>query len=505
MKPQTTVIKTLVALWFCLSFGSSAQAQPAEELAADPASEAEAPATGAQESTAGSPPGNLALQVDTLQAQLQAQQQVIDDLKKKAEEEELAALLGGGGASAAPLGEVEEERLRFYGFMDFGFDKFFFDDKDDDQSALGRPTPASSFIFGNLNLYVDATPTDNWRTLFELRFTVAPHGEDISLGPPLGTSYERTDTLAFDFASPSAQYQLRLGGLFIERAWSEWTFSDLFRVRTGLFLNPFGIWNVDHGSPTLISLMLPTFIAGQMVPTRLLGLQLRGDALFGDFSLGYRVHLTNGRGPIDYDLTDDKAVGGRLILAHESTYGRAAVGTSFYWGTYDDREKRIVGVGGDVFEWAKTVHFEELVLAADLAVDVANFRLRSEAVIRRVDYEGEYREGIFKTSGIEAYLPNRYEHNFYAQLAYRTPWGLEPYVMAEVSRKSFVLPRYAGKARASSANAEAFAPSIGLNAYVSTHSQIKLQYVVISLSSRTHIPADEYTFPVFFARLVTSF
>ncbi|MEY4580448.1 MAG: hypothetical protein RL701_5151, partial [Pseudomonadota bacterium] len=271
---------------------------PAPEPAAPVTPVAEpAPAAGADPVAATASPAV----VPDIKADLAALRAEINAFKAKQEEAEAAALLTQGEDSSA-TSAAAPDMLRVYGFMDFGIDKFFFSSQDDGLALL-RPTPATTFVFGNLNLYFDATPVEHLRTMLEVRLTVAPHGEDISLGPPLGTSYERIDSTAFDFSSPSAQSQLRLGGLFIERAWSEYSFDELFKVQWGLFLNPFGIWNLDHGSPTLISLMLPTFISAQMVPTRLLGVHVHGSKFFGNSELGYALHISNGRSPLDFDLS----------------------------------------------------------------------------------------------------------------------------------------------------------------------------------------------------------
>lgn len=431
------------------------------------------------------------------------QQAEIESLRTKAEEAELAALL-----SDDSMADVEEDRLRFYGFADFGMDKFFFSEPDDDGVALLRPTRASTFVFGNLNFYVDAVPAEKWRALFEARLTVAPHGELSTLGPPLGGGFERIDTTAFDFASPSAQAQLRLGGLFVERGWVEWSHSNLLRIRTGLFLNPFGIWNVDHGSPTLIGLMLPTFVASQMIPTRLMGIEAHGSVIRGAYQFGYHAHVSNGRGPTDYDLTEDKALGARLFVAHEGMYGRTVVGLSGYRGTYTDMEKKINIAGENIFDWTATVDYRELIGGADLAVDYGNARFRTEGVLRRVDYDGDKRERIFSPLGGEWYMPDRTEYAGYALLSYRIPWlwDVEPYAEYEVAAKSFTLARYAGNARASRTNIMLRIPSVGLNVPLSTATMLKTQVAVLKLMEDRDLAATRYVnVPVAFTRLVTSF
>jgi hypothetical protein len=421
-------------------------------------------------------------------------------LKAKQDDAEVAGLMARDEASSTV---AEPALLRVYGFMDFGLDKLFFG-KNDDGFALLRPTPASTFVFGNLNLYFEAAPVEHLRTMVEVRFTLAPHGEEIALGPPLGTVYERVDTTTFDFTSPSAQAQLRLGGIFIERAWSEYAFSSLLKVQWGLFLNPFGIWNLDHGSPTLISLMLPIFIASQMIPTRLLGVHVYGSKFFDSFELGYALHVTNGRTPLDFDLTEDKGLGARLYFANEGDYGRLVLGASGYLGTYVDQEKKINAVGTNVFDWTDTVNYSEQLLGLDVALDIADLRVRSEAVLRWIEYEGGKSERVFTRDGTVQYLPSRLEWATYLIAAYRTPWRLEPYLQGELSSKSYTMPRFAGSSRATGTNGATVVLSVGLNVELTTHTLFKTQLAwtrAFTADFRTKI----IDVPALFIRVVDSF
>jgi hypothetical protein len=379
--------------------------------------------------------------------------------------------------------EVSERGLlKVYGFTDFGLDKWFMS-----RNGVGliRPTGATTFVFGNLNLYFDVMPMERIRTLIEVRLTLAPHGEEIQLGPPLGDSYQRIDTTTFDFASPSSQAQLRMSGIFIERTVTEYAFSELFNLRWGLFLNPFGIWNLDHGSPTLIGLTLPTFIAAQMIPARLLGVHAFGSYISGGHELAYSVHVSNGRSPLDFDLTEDKAVGARLHYSHDWQFARLVLGTSGYFGTYVDTQKVInlsaaanaSFANDDLYRIEHTIDFNEQVLGFDAALDVGRLRVRSEAVLRWIEYNGDKSERISTADGSVQYLPNRLEWSAYALASYRTPFRLEPYVEVELAKKSYTLPRWAGPSRATASSYSSVFLSVGLNLQVTAYLLIKSQLV----------------------------
>jgi hypothetical protein len=423
----------------------------------------------------------------------------VDALKAKQEEAETAALLN---QSEVTDQATERELVHVYGFMDFGIDKFFISSKDG--LSVLRPTPATTFVFGNLNLYFAANPVEHLRTMVEIRLTLAPHGEETDVGPPIGTSYERVDTTAFEFSDPSSQSELRLGGLYIERAWTEYQFSNLFKLQWGLFLNPFGIWNLDHGSPTLISLMLPEFIASQMMPTRLLGVHLYGSTFFGGSELGYALHITNGRTPLDFDLSEDKAVGARLYFAHEGEFGRLVLGVSNYWGTYLDQQRQFTPQLKSFVSQVDVVSFTEDVLGFDVALDVGDLRVRSELVLRWIKYDDGKSEQAITSGGSFGFLPNRMEYAGYVMAAYRTPWHLEPYVEAETSSKAAVVPRWAGAGYFGEANSAALFLSVGVNVELTTHTLFKTQ-VVWDRAYDRHFKNKVNDSPILFIRVVESF
>jgi hypothetical protein len=490
-KTRALACTACAALVLCAASSAAQDLPPTAAPDSTTAAPTEVPAPTAETAA----PSDTASELAALRAEL-------NELKAKQEEAETAALLAEG--SAEETIEVEDELLRVYGFMDFGMDKMF--GGKNSGAAVVRPTTSNTFVFGNLNLYFDAHPVKNLRSLAEVRLTMAPHGEELQLGPPIGTSYQRADTTTFDYSSPSSQAQLRLGGLFLERVYSEYEFSKAIKLQAGLFLNPFGIWNLDHGSPTLISLMLPTFISAQMVPTRLLGVHAYGSQFVGNAELGYALHVSNGRTPTDYDFTEDKALGGRVYWAQEGDFGRFVLGASGYWGTYNDQQRALDLTSAVVkISMLESVAYTEEVAGLDVALDVGGLRVRSEAVLRWIRYEDGKAERSLSTGGGERYLPNRLEFSGYVLAAYRTPYRIEPYVEAELMyNKSATLPRWAGFNAYSSPNVAALYLSVGVNVELTTHTQLKTQLVWNQAWDR-RFDERNTNVPLLFVRLVNSF
>jgi hypothetical protein len=361
----------------------------------------------------------------------------------------------------AQLAEEEarkEEKLRFYGFMDAGLQKAWFPRSSGLNTVV--ESTSSTFVLGNLNLYIDAKPTEGWRALAEVRFTTYPHGNFTA--PPPGGQYQRTSTLMFDVNSASGGFaQVRWGAIVLERAQIEWSKADWLRLRAGYWLTPYGIWNVDHGTPTLISLNVPQFVVHEVFPSRQLGVEASGTLHTGAWDVEYHAYVSNGRTPGQLDPTEDKMVGGRLVLGRSSPTA-LRLGASAFYGRYSDTQARTLRYEPLEFARDEVIAFDEAGFGADLAIGDKQWRFRSEFAINRRAYdEGKQEPGWFPGS----YFPNRVFWGTYALLAYDTQFaGLEPYVYGELDRN--MLPT----------SQAIVTPSVGLNIHFTPAAQLKLQY-----------------------------
>jgi hypothetical protein len=382
---------------------------------------------------------------------------------------------------------AEVDPLRLYGFLDFGFNRFFTSEKS--QLNFLFPTKASTFLLGNINLFLDANPSPGWRSLVEIRFTNLPHGQERSFATPLGDEYERTDTRTTDFTSPALRSEVVLGSIIIERAWAEYAFTDAVKFQAGYFLTPYGIWNQDHGTPTLISLLLPAFQADEYIPSRQLGLQLHGSLYSPGWQLGYHAYVANGRGPSQVDLGEEKAFGGRVFATSLGESLKPTFGASAYYGPETDTQKRIVSVAPYRLEVEEVGHMHEWSVAADVAVDAGPVRLRTEGMVKR-RYAVEGRPRLHQQ-------PDAYYWDGYVLGAYALPWlGLEPYVYFEAMHSP------------SDLGDTVLIPSAGINVHFSPAAQLKTQYGHASFHDfsvkENRNPADNNVHNVN-ARLVVSF
>jgi hypothetical protein len=340
-----------------------------------------------------------------------------------AEAASIESELAAGAAAEAGKGPM----FNIYGFADFTWTKFI-GLKESEANDWFKPW--SSFSVGNLNVYLAGDLGQDWRSLAEIRFLYTPHG--VTSLNAAGEN-ERFDGTATDYAD--LERPIRWGGVEIERAWLEYTPHESLGLRVGQWLSPYGIWNVDHGSPVIISVHRPFVVGEGLIPERQTGLQLYGSFYADATQLGYHLTLSNGRGPIDAyrDLDANKAIGGRLFAKNDSLLGTLTVGVSGYRGKYTDLTGSY-GAGPDgAFQYVQTVtnQYEELALAADLKWEYSNALIQGEAMMSDTAYTDDVRPPL-PFSAQPGFTPDNRRWGFYGYGGYRTPWwNTMPFVGGE--------------------------------------------------------------------------
>jgi len=316
-----------------------------------------------------------------------------------------------------PIEAEQQRRLDLYGFADLTYTKLLVS-----QSNPWRRiySPSDSFAVGNFNLYLGANLGDNWRALGEVRFMYLPNGS--STTDDTTGEVKRTDTTVFDYAG--FDQPIHWGAIRIERLWVEHEFSTLFKLQVGAFLTPYGIWNVDHGSPAIVGIRAPFAVVSEMFPAHQTGIQLYGNTFFDPFEVGYHVTLSNGRGPVEYeDFDDDKAFGGRLYIKTYA-FGSLTVGISGYRGGYYDRSaKYIVTQNGSVDKQYTTISkYQELSLGTDLKWQWGPWLVQGEYIMNEAAFETDGRPRVQVLKPPQGFQPDYRRWGAYGLLGYRTPW-----------------------------------------------------------------------------------
>jgi hypothetical protein len=344
---------------------------------------------------------------------------------------EALALPSSDSFSNEDASEAEQQhRLDLYGFADLTYTRLLVPKS----SAWNRfYSPLNSFAVGNFNLYLSSNLGDSWRTLGEVRFLYLPNGAtttNASTG-----QIQRTDTTVLDYANFEAP--IHWGAIAIERLWVEHEFSSLFKLQAGAFLTPYGIWNVDHGSPAIIGIRAPFAVVGALFPAHQTGLQLYGNTYFDPLEVGYHLTLSNGRGAVEYqDFADDKAVGGRLYLKTEAL-GSLTLGTSAYRGGYYDRSAQYVVSrknGQSLVDQAYTTiaKYEEFSFGADLKWEWKHWLVQGEFIMNEVAHAAGGRPRATPLEPPQGFSADYRRWGAYGLLGYRTRIvQTMPYVMVQ--------------------------------------------------------------------------
>jgi len=332
-----------------------------------------------------------------------------------------------------------------------------------------------------------------------VRFTNIPDGDDAAGYPGFPgvppTPYNRTSTQYNDFGATIPWSYVHLGGIVLERAQIQYRWSDALQFRIGQFLTPFGIWNVDHGTPTLIALGMPVFMVQQLFPTTQIGAQVLGSLHVDDWELGYNFYVSNGRTPAAIDYTADKAFGGRVFGRTSHPY-RLQIGLSGFTGRFSDTQRNVTSFAPYTIASTEVTAYREIDVGADVSLDIGPLRIRSELSRGQYVYEQWKRPWDFLSPTPGAQVADSVQLDWYALVAYRLPvWNLEPYLYFEY----FKWPTGLGDGY--------IAPSAGLNIYFTAAAQLRLQYIqnlfYKDMTNFTRQP--DYEKKVVMARLVLGF
>lgn len=343
---------------------------------------------------------------------------------------EIAAMNANAGQPPAPepeinladlgmqeLEKVTEYPLEIYGFASFTYLNVVSSDKQAINQFIAKE---GSFYIGDVNVYLSKQIADQWRTLLEVRLTYAPNGRVLSDGTiEANQSYDQGN-----FGRP-----VNWGGINLERAWVEYDIHPKLTIQAGAFLTPYGIWNVDHGMPTIIPITKPYVLNEQIFPERQAGIQLYGKHAMSDYVLGYHATISNGRGYFDQfrDLDETKAFGARLQL-QTPWLGSLRIGTSIYQGRFVDRESDALKpnpASGKVENTTpKGVRYKELAYGVDLLQEWRGLRVQAELIGHSLHYLDDARQ-----ADGPGFRPDTYALGGYVLAGYRFDrfWNIMPF------------------------------------------------------------------------------
>lgn len=323
-----------------------------------------------------------------------------DATKPSADDIDLSAL------GLDPAATTFDDKLNIYGFADVAYTSLQWKDE------TPGLTDTRAFAVGNLNIYLSKNLAAKARSLAEVRFTFMPNGSQNADGSFVNTTAQDIS----NFSRP-AQW----GGIVVERAYVEYDLLPQLTARAGHWLTPYGIWNIDHGSPAILSSGRPYIIGEQFFPEHQTGVDLFGTHYVSDVKLGGHLTVSNGRGGTEAvsDLDNKLAFGGRVDA--ELPWG-VKIGGSYYRGRFTS----LPPAAG-----AQPETFLEASYAGDVQVKYGSLQLQSEVIAR----ERHYVAGQRMTSAA-GFVPDGRDFGLYVLAAYRLDrfWNVTPFGYYEYYR-----------------------------------------------------------------------
>jgi hypothetical protein len=338
-----------------------------------------------------------------------------------------AADSGGGEMSAEELaalglateGPTVDTSVHLSGFVDFSVVAGF-----NDTSETVSPQDRA-FAIGNLNLYLTKNLNESFRTMIEVRLMYMPNGAGTVIGgPPM-------NTLVADYADVGRP--VHWGGIDIQRAYLDWQAAGFLTLRVGEFLTPYGVWNVDHGSPTIIPAAKPYVIGVGFFPSRQTGLEAFGRTDAGsNGTIGYHLTLSNGTGSVpEYrDLDHNNAIGARAFFVTRAL-GDLRIGGSAYYGTNTEGTTSLVFENGELKNTRTlTSQSYQLAFGVDAVWKVSGLHLQAEWLCLQRKFTDDGRKVEIGPTGQPTFDPDSFSWGAYGLIGYRFDWyGVMPFVM----------------------------------------------------------------------------
>jgi hypothetical protein len=303
-----------------------------------------------------------------------------------------------------PSAAAFDDKLNIYGFADVGWSSQHW--------VKAVPTIAQNtraFAVGNFNIYLAKNLSPKARALAEVRFTFLPNGSQ----NPDGTYLDNRAEEVTNFSR-----ETHWGGIVIERAYLEYDLTAYLTLRVGHWLTPYGIWNIDHGSPAIIGVFRPYIIGEQFFPEHQTGLDLFGNVYRSGFKLSYHLTASNGRGAAEAqtDLDLDVALGANAQV--ETPWG-IKLGGSYYRGRY---------TGYAATPGAIAPTWEEASYGVDAQYDLGGFHAQVEVIAR----ERQYGDGT-RTAAVAGFTADSRDLGWYVLAGHRFAklWNVMPFGVFE--------------------------------------------------------------------------
>jgi hypothetical protein len=230
-----------------------------------------------------------------------------------------------------------DQKFQLYGFADMALTTYFPKDH-----SMVRNIPLMDerlmFSLDHLNLYQEYRPNNRVRFLTELSFQDKPptytnkNGMTLTI-PGMAPMVFNEASLADTNKAQKGIVNYEWGSFSVERAQMSINLNRYFTFTFGKFITPAGIWNVDHGSPVILTVNQPSqYTYREIYPKSQLGIVENGTYIIGDADLTYSLYVSSGRGNPVIKNVGELAGGGQLRLGLP-VLDECNIGLSGYSGT----------------------------------------------------------------------------------------------------------------------------------------------------------------------------
>jgi len=308
-----------------------------------------------------------------------------------------------------------DDKFQIYGFSDMTISKYF-PEENSLVRSIYRMDEKANFSLDHVNLYTSFRPNKHLRFLAELSFQDEPVYFQDSVGQrwvmpgmpeffiPGSDSVWVTPKLA-----PKNKIQRGIeffdwGSFSVERALFSVYLNRYFNFSFGKFITPAGIWNVDHGSPVIMTISQPTqYSYAQIYPKSQLGIMEDGKIFIGDADLSYSLYLSSGRENQSLYSAKDLSVGGQLRL-NLPLLDEFNVGFSGYTGRVNTKLRYAVNTIKNLMTFAieskftdvDTFMYRENVVGGDIRLSKWRTTLQAELNYQHIT---DHRKASNNTSG----------------------------------------------------------------------------------------------------------
>lgn len=285
-----------------------------------------------------------------------------------------------------------DKKFQFYGFADMSITKYFPKDQSFVRS-IHRLDEKVYFNLNHINLYGSFQPNKHLRFLTELSFQDKP----VYDAPTYGMIYNMPPILDTVFTEPSpapknkvqkgiAMYEW--GSFSVERALFTVFLNRYFNLSFGKFITPAGIWNVDHGSPVIMTIEQPSqYSHAEIYPKSQIGIMEEGTVFLGDADLSYSVYLSSGRDDQPIYKPNDLSVGGQLRFGLP-VLDEFRIGLTGYTGRVNAKlRSTVINLEGMEYVDENMLLFRENIIGADFRISKNPVTLQCEVNYQHgIDY-----------------------------------------------------------------------------------------------------------------------